>query len=732
MGNTPASPAPARTIRPVGSISSIREVREDGKNLEELQKRLKEAVDDLSAKSEAAAALEEQVAELKASLDTALADTDAKGATISELEAARDASVSEIEQLRESHVKLQEDREKDLLVLETVQNELENAKAASFDQTELIETLQDQIAALETQVSAAKDDLDVLRAAHDNNSSDAAAAAQIEREALLKAKADLEAIGAETEALRASHSAVLEDLAEKLRDAEDRASGAEALEREVAGLKAEKDENASKLSELEIEILELRESQDQAEDEHSETISRLQKLEEELAQAAAATQQALDDAQAKEEEHALQTQNLQRLHDEQLQAAKDDLAAMATSLQALESQLTEAYGAHEQTRCDAEAAADEHTREIEEAEQAQLSLQIELSEEIKRITAELEGQEAQYNAKVDAVKAEHDILLQEAFERAKNEAGSAHGEDLQGLRAESQATIEQLRSAHQSTIEGLKAEHEEVIQSTVGDLDKRLNSQALDLRATQDDLAKAKAALDASRAESESLKAKLEDARAAFISASASPDQAAEIERLSQEIANIRDENVMLSDVLAVTKVSLTEMSTNHTRELEEAAKSRVEEVTKLRAAHESEITDLATQKSEIALKLSDLDGELATLKASLAAEPSNQKSNGTMHTASPQLTVPKEDLQRAHEAHNMKLHDMRAEFDRLAKALREENEMSQATIEELRQEVGRKNMEIQYLEQEQEESQDHITRLKEDMETLAEQHKPMEAVSTA
>ena len=33
--------------------------------------------------------------------------------------------------------------------------------------------------------------------------------------------------------------------------------------------------------------------------------------------------------------------------------------------------------------------------------------------------SELQSQESKYNAKVDAVKAEHDQLLQEAFERAK-------------------------------------------------------------------------------------------------------------------------------------------------------------------------------------------------------------------------------------------------------------------------------------------------------------------------
>lgn len=281
-----------------------------------------------------------------------------------------------------------------------------------------------------------------------------------------------------------------------------------------------------------------------------------------------------------------------------------------------------------------------------------------------------------------------------------------HGQDLAALRAESQATIEQLLTAHQSTVDGLKAEYENVLASQVGELEKNLSNQSLELRATQDDLSKAKAALDSSRAEAVSLKAQLEDAQAAFAAASVSPDQASEISRLTTELASFRDENVMLNDVLAVTKESLSEMSSNHTKELEEAAHVRVEEVMKLRAAHEEDISILASQKSELSLKLSDMEGEITTLRAQAAAAP---KSNGTGPPSSTMVT--RDELQKVHEAHNMKMHDLVAEHERTVRGLRGEIDGLQSKLDELHQDVTRKSMEIQYLEQEQDESQDSIIR---------------------
>jgi conserved oligomeric Golgi complex subunit 6 len=288
-----------------------------------------------------------------------------------------------------------------------------------------------------------------------------------------------------------------------------------------------------------------------------------------------------------------------------------------------------------------------------------------------------------------------------------------HGQDLVALRAESQATIEQLRAAHQSSMDGLKADYEDVLASRVGELEKKLSNQSLELRATQDDLTKAKAALDSSRTETESLKAQLEDARAAFASASASPDQASEIDRLTKELASFRDENVMLNDVLAVTKESLSEMSSNHTKELEEAARGRVEDVMKIRAAHDDEITTLASQKSELSLRLSDMEGEIATLRAQATAvaeaAATAPKSNGASPISSTMVT--REELQKAHEAHNMKMHDLVAEHERTVRSLRGEIDGLQGKLDELHQDITRKSMEIQYLEQEQDENQDSIIR---------------------
>jgi len=63
------------------------------------------------------------------------------------------------------------------------------------------------------------------------------------------------------------------------------------------------------------------------------------------------------------------------------------------------------------------------------------------------------------------------------------------------------------------------------------------------------------------------------------------------------------------------------------------------------------------------------------------------------------------------HEAHNAKLHDLQAEHDKALKAVKESLDASMSKTDELTQEVARKAMEIQYLEQDQDESQDQITR---------------------
>ncbi|KZP10531.1 hypothetical protein FIBSPDRAFT_801088 [Athelia psychrophila] len=719
----PASkPAATRVVR--ASISSMKEIQEDGGRVEALQTKLAEATESLTAKTEAIAALEIQIDGLKSSLETAQSDVQAKQVAVEQLEQAKTASEADLAALKATLEQLQADDASSALL--AVQEQLESAKTSAINQAELVQNLQAQITTLEAETVAVKDNLAKLQVSYDSTTSDATAAAQVDHEALLKARADLEAIATATEALKTAHSSALHEATTKLREQEQKVASVEALETELSELKAQKEETSNKLSELEIEILELKESQDQAEDAHSHSLAKVKNLEDALATALAATQQAIDSAVEKDTEHTQRASDLNSTHQSALEAIREEQAKVSASLEALKEELAVAQAAHEQAKAGAVTASEDHTRQIGELEQLHSAKQEELSEQITKVTAELESQEAQYNAKVEVVKAEHAQLVEDAFERAQHTAGAAHGEELLALRAKSQASIEELRSAHQSNLEDLKKEHAALLESEVKSLEKRISTQRLELKATQDDLAKAKAGLEASRAEVANLTGQLQVAK---VSASAEPDTAIaeEIERLTKALSHAHDDLSASRDALSLTKQSLEEVTNNQAKELEEAAKGRAEEVTRLKALHEQEVNTLIGQKTNLATKLSDLEGELATLSASSAAEASTSpKPNGNAAPTSPGIT--KEELQRMHEAHNAKLNDLQAEHEKALKAVKEELETHQSKGEDLQQEVGRKAMEIQYLEQEQEESTDTITRMKEDISNLTEQLAAKEA----
>jgi len=204
---------------------------------------------------------------------------------------------------------------------------------------------------------------------------------------------------------------------------------------------------------------------------------------------------------------------------------------------------------------------------------------------------------------------------------------------------------------------------------------------------------------------------------AAVTAALPPPGQAEEIESLKRGLTTSKDDQAALSEQLALIKTSLQEAVTNHSKELEEAAKSRAEEVTKLCSKHDEDVKAFATTKSEMTAKISDLEGEIATLKATIATQPTSPKTNGTVLPQSPGIS--ESELQQMHQAHNLKLHDVQAENDRAMKALKEELDKTLCRVTELQQEVGRKDLEIQLLEQDQEEKEDFITKLQEDVKLL-------------
>jgi chromosome segregation ATPase len=217
----------------------------------------------------------------------------------------------------------------------------------------------------------------------------------------------------------------------------DTVAAADDLKTGLGRLKEENEEHVNKLSELEIEILELKENQELVEDQREKLLSRIKLMEEELLSATSAKQQVVDDAKAKEADHIALLDEIKKQHNEALEAISEERTNVVVALEALKGDLAASVAAHEQAKVDAQTALEEHTRKLEEAAQVLESQRTELSDEIKKITAELEvtichhwrqkhsnmerfqNQEAHYNSKVDAVKQEHGQLLQDAFERAK-------------------------------------------------------------------------------------------------------------------------------------------------------------------------------------------------------------------------------------------------------------------------------------------------------------------------
>lgn len=718
--NRPPSTASTRPTRTPGSasISSIREVRDDSKALEELQSKLTEATASLEAKTQAVAELESQIAALQASLDEA----QKKDSTATELEKAKAEVESELASLKAALDEARAGQDSDGDLLKAVQQELAEAKTANETQLALVDSLQSQIGTLETEVAAAKQNLDVIKSSSGEASEVAAAAAAVEHDALIKAKADLASISSEVESLKAEHAQALAEAQEKISALEGKAARSTELEAELAQLRTESEENASRVSELEVEILELKEEQEKIQDEHSTSLERIKTLEAELTQSAAAMQQAVDVAIAKQEELSSSSDAAAQAHAEQLKNASGEYEKLGSQLKALQEELAAATLANEQAKADAAAASEERKTRLEELEKEHQTNVAALNEEVQRLTTELESQESKYNTKVDAVKAEHDKLLEEAFVRAKADAGAIHSQELQALRAQSSEAIEAIRTGHLSTVDSLKAEHAAALDNQVKTLEKQIANQSLELNATREDLAKAKAAHSTAAKELESTKLQLEQARQ-IVSTLDKSDKDATLARLSQDLANLREEHSALQDMLMAQNDTLRQVTNNHTTELEEAAKGRAEEVTKLRAAHQEELDALTKDRTDLSIQFSDLQGELATLKASQEADPlTSSRSNGAV-TANAS-TVTKEDLQKMHEAHNLKLYDLQAEHDRAMRALKEELEAALAKADDLNQELARKTMEIQYLEQDQEESQDQITRLKADNDQLIEERK--------
>jgi conserved oligomeric Golgi complex subunit 6 len=233
------------------------------------------------------------------------------------------------------------------------------------EQNTLVETLREQINTLQAEVDRTTEALEALRAAHADDE-DMTTAAEIDRQALVKARADLEAMEAEMAAQKAARAAELDAAAVKI------------------------EETANKLSELEVEVMELREAHELAKEERKVSETRINSLREEAQNAVEATNKAVQEAATKEVVAAEHLEEVKRQHTETLALAAEESRRLSEQLNVLQAEIDGLRGDLEAVNATAVSASEEHARQLVEAEKAHQSRQDELTAEIRRISSELE------------------------------------------------------------------------------------------------------------------------------------------------------------------------------------------------------------------------------------------------------------------------------------------------------------------------------------------------------
>ena len=303
----------------------------------------------------------------------------------------------------------------------------------------------------------------------------------------------------------------------------------------------------------------------------------------------------------------------------------------------------------------------------------------------------------------------------------QSEAGIDHTTELQKLRAQSQETIDQIRAAHENTIKERQIAHEEALSTSSKSLEKELNSIGLDLKATQDDLTKAKANLATAQNQVDALTAEVnrlkDDLAAAQATASHGSDHASEIERLKSEVFNLNDELTMVKGAFQATKESFGEISSNHERELEEKTMVHIEQTQKLKAELEAERASFAEARTKLESELEDervakerAKAEALAAQTALQTPPMSPKPNGN----APAPMVPREELQKLHEAHSAKLSELDADHQKALENLEEQLRVMKENYEAANAALQSKTLELQYTESEKQDLESEVARLQE------------------
>lgn len=236
-------------------------------------------------------------------------------------------------------------------------------------------------------IASTKSELEALRAAGQLASSDAAAAAAVERKALLKAHADLDAMSVEKSTLKSAHTAALDKLQHRLSAAEEKAQEVERLETELDLMRREKEETASRISELEIEVLEARDAVEEAEDAKLKAEFKTKTLEEDLSRAKVASEGAMED---KEKALLERLEEVKKGHEVRAIELQQEQDKLLSQLATLEGDLANAQAALEKASQEQQSVAEEHAVKLQSLEESNKLALDQLDFELRRIRNELE------------------------------------------------------------------------------------------------------------------------------------------------------------------------------------------------------------------------------------------------------------------------------------------------------------------------------------------------------
>lgn len=256
-------------------------------------------------------------------------------------------------------------------------------------QAEAIQSLQTQRNDLEAVVASRKEKLTELEANHAEVVAAMTEAASAERDARLKAQAELRLRTEEIEAQTAAHAEVVKELEVRRAELKEKSETTVALQARLTTLVAEKEENATKVSELEVEILELKETQEGLEDVRDALQSRVDELLLKLSDADADAGIAADAADKKDAEHSQKLKELSLKHEQALEASAVRVAEVTSSLDKLRGEHVEVIRDLEKTKEDTVRKEEEHNLKLDEVEKAHANLLAALSSQLEDVSRNL-------------------------------------------------------------------------------------------------------------------------------------------------------------------------------------------------------------------------------------------------------------------------------------------------------------------------------------------------------